>query len=296
MVDVIPDPKNLPVEAMPWARAVTKNILQLLALGAQSGQRNVNTLAQLQSTIQALGVNLSNLNTRFTAALTTMTFDAGQVISGVFNIARIPTIPAANVSGTWTNSVSTTGTVGATGNIASSSDLIASNNVSAGNNVFAPTAGLIGGNIPGTRLTAWIEVATGRIGNTSSSERFKMNIRESAIDPLKVLTIMPKYYQYISEVRKRDDPTYEFYVGPNYHVALEIGMIAEDLHAAGLWEFVAYHHDKDGKLSLDPMGNPIPDSIHYANWAIALQVVARYQQKRIDNLESRLLALESKVV
>lgn len=295
-MDVIPDPKNLPVESMPWARAITKSVLQLVSFGDQSGQRTGNVLTQLQATIQALSVNLSNLNTRFTAALTTMTFDASQVVSGIINISRIPTIPASQVSGTWTSSVSTGGTVSASGNIASGSNLTAGYDVVASNNVYAPTGGLIAGNIAGTRQTAWIEVASGRIGNTSSSARFKTNIRESSIDPLKVLSIMPKYYQYISEVRKRDDPNYEFYVGPKYHVSLEIGMIAEDLHAAGLWEFVLYNYEKDGTLSLDPMGNPIPNSIHYINWAIALQVVARYQQKRIDNLESRLLALESKVV
>ena len=283
-MDIIPDPKNLPIEAMPWARAITRNLLQLSSSGDQSGQQSKNIVTQLQATIQALSVSLSNLNIRFTAALSSITFDASQVISGVFSISRIPTIPASNVSGTITNQVSTGG------NVSAGVDIIA------GNNVYAPTAGVGAGNIPGTRLTAWVEVATGRIGNTSSSERFKMNIRESEIDPLKVLTIVPKYYQYISEVRKRDDPSYEFYVGPEYHVALEIGMIAEDLHAAGLWEFVVYNHEEDGTLSLDPMGNLIPNSIHYINWAIALQVVSRYQEKRIDNLESRLLALESKVV
>ena len=289
-MDVIPDPKNLPIESMPWARAITKNVLDLISFGSQSGQRTGNTLTQLQGTIQALGVNISNLNVKFNNAIIGLVFDAGQVVSGVFSIARIPTIPSTQVSGTWPNSVSTGGTVAASGNVTSGSDVVA------GNNVYAPTAGLIGGNIAGTRLTAWVEVATGRIGNTSSSARFKMNIRESAIDPLKVLSIVPKYYQYIDEIRKRDDPKYKSYVGPNYHVALEIGMIAEELHAAGLWEFVAYNYEKDGTLSLDPMGNPIPNTIHYANWAIALQVVARYQQKKIDNLESRLLALESKVV
>ena len=288
-MDIIPDPKNLPIEAMPWARAITRNLLQLGSFNDQSGQRTGNVLTQLQSTIQALSANVSNLNIKFNNALSSLTFNTGQVISGVFDIARIPTIPSSQVSGTITNPIASSGAVSGTA-ISSGSD------VTATNNVYAPTAGLIGGNIPGTRLAGWIEVATGRIGNTSSSARFKMNIRESAIDPLKVLTIVPKYYQYITEVRKRDDPTYEFYVGPSYHVALEIGMIAEDLHAAGLWEFVVYNYEKDGTLSLDPMGNPIPNSIHYINWAVALQVVARYQQKRIDNLESRLIALESKVV
>ena len=289
-MDVIPDPKNLPVESMPWARAITKNLLQLGSFGDQSGQRTGNVLTQLQATIQALSVNVSNLNVKFNNALTTLTFTASQVISGVFDIARIPVIPASQVSGTITNVIASGGTVSAAGNVSSSADVVATNNV------YAPTAGVIGGNIAGSRTTAWIENATGRIGNTLSSARFKTNIRESSVDPLKVLSIMPKYYQYISEVRKRDDPTYKFYVGPQYHVSLEIGMIAEDLHAAGLWEFVLYSYEKDGTLSLDPMGNPIPNSIHYINWAIALQVVARYQQKRIDNLESRLLVLESKVV
>lgn len=300
-MDVIPDPKNLPIESMPWARAVTKVITQLSNFGDQTGQKTGNTLSQLQSTIQALGVSVSNLNTKFSAALSTLTFDAGQVVSGVFSISRIPTIPTSQISGTITNTVSSSGNVSAAGSIfggtvsATAGNVSASSDVTAGNNVYAPTSGVIAGNIPGTRLTLWVEVATGRIGNTSSSERFKMNIRESDIDPIKVLQIVPKYYQYISEVRKRDDPTYQFYVGPDYHVALEIGMIAEDLHAAGLWQFVVYDHDEDGKLSLDPMGEPIPNSIHYINWAIALQVVARYQQDRINSLESRLVILESKV-
>ena len=288
-MDVIPDPKNLPVESMPWARAITKNVLDLISFGSQSGQRTGNTLTQLQGTIQALGVNISNLNVKFNNAISSLTFDASQVVSGIFSISRIPTIPAGQVSGTITNTVASAGNV-------SGSNVSASVDVSAGNNVYAPTAGVIAGNIPGGRTTAWVETATGRIGNTLSSERFKMNIRESEIDPLKVLRVIPKYYQYISEVRKRDDPSYQFYVGPQYHVALEVGMIAEELHAQGLWEFVIYDYDENGKLTIDPMGNPIPNSIHYINWAIALQVVARYQQKRIDNLESRLLALESKVI
>lgn len=187
---------------------------------------------------------------------------------------------------------------------ATSGDVTAAGNVTAGSNmsspnvfgtsIFAANAGNVAGNITAPRTTLWARNSDGYIGNTLSSIRFKTNVTDSGIDPLAVLAFSVKHYQYIAELRKRDDPTFEFYVGPHYHVALEIGGIAEELHELGLWEFVIYEHEyvaiEDDRpqsedlvmpelierLVLDADGNPVPQSIHYELLALAVLVATQH--------------------
>lgn len=134
--------------------------------------------------------------------------------------------------------------------------------------------------ITGARVSTWTDTATGLLGTASSSRRFKDHIVPFDIAPSAVLSVEPKWYSYIAELRKRDDPTYENYVGPEYRVAIEPGMIAEDLHAAGLGAFVVYNTDGQ------------PHGINYIMWVVALQAVNRNQQQQIDDLMQRVSALE----
>ncbi|KQR97700.1 MAG: hypothetical protein J0I33_07800 [Microbacterium ginsengisoli] len=131
------------------------------------------------------------------------------------------------------------------------------------------------------RYATWIETATGRFGNTSSSRRYKQDITEAQIDADVFLTIVPFVFHYIAEVRKRDDPMFEGYVGPDYVVADEYGLMAEDLHAAGLTPWVYY----------DAAG--LPDSVNYTMLVVPLLAVARAEKAARAALEERVTRLES---
>lgn len=167
--------------------------------------------------------------------------------------------------------------------------LVASGNVSGANvtggNVFAQS---IATNITAGRVTVWGRTSDGFLGTASSSRRFKTNIRPSDIDPFAVLQVEDVLYQYIDEVRKRDDPTFAEYVGPDYRVATEIGAIAEQLHELGLWQFVIYEREPDGTLHRDDEGEPIPNGIHYQMLVMSIFPVLRMQQARLEDVETRL--------
>lgn len=169
-------------------------------------------------------------------------------------------------------------------------------------------------NITGTRVASWLQSSDGTIGTASSSQRYKQDIVPAAVDVKKILQIEVDYFHYIDEVRKRDDPTFDGYVGPSYPVALNIGVIAEQLHSLGLWEAVVYQREPmmvtrtvpqtttadDGsatteqvdvevvvgdQLKLDTNGDPIPDGVHY-------ELLALYCLEVVQDHETRLAALE----
>jgi hypothetical protein len=143
-------------------------------------------------------------------------------------------------------------------------------------------------NITGTRNAAWLEVATGRLGTASSSERFKTNIRAANLDPAAVLKLQVVYYQYLAELEQREhDPT--------YRVATEIGVIAERLHEAGLWQFVIYEREPDGALATDDAGNPVCFGVRYELMALALIPVAQAQAKQIKDLTADIASLKSQM-
>lgn len=138
-------------------------------------------------------------------------------------------------------------------------------------------------NITATRVAAWIQSSDGLIGTASSSRRYKQDIVDADLDVAAVERVLVRHFHYIDEVRKRDDPDYEFYVGPDYPVNTEIGLIAEELHEAGLVDFVVY--------SLDDEGNRRPEGVHYELLALALFPVIRAHSARLSALERRLDAL-----
>lgn len=121
--------------------------------------------------------------------------------------------------------VNVTGAVTAGGNITTSSGYL-----------FTPAG--YSYDITYTRHAAWIG-NDGRVGWASSSAEAKTNITNAEIDPLAVLSVASRAFNYRAEIAKRDDPTNPDY-DPNYHVALEFGAIAEELHALGLWQVVIY--------------------------------------------------------
>lgn len=238
----------------------------------RTAQENASARSLQQSQIGAGGLLVNNGGSITVEGGGTITLPTG-------------TLSAANVTATaaLSGATVTAGTdVNAGGNVNAASGSVTGANVF-GTSIFAANAGNIAGNITASRTTVWARNSDGYLGNTLSSIRFKTGVVDTDIDPLAVLNIGVKHYQYIAEVRKRDDPTYEEYVGPDYHVALEVGMIAEDLHAAGLWQFVAYEREtvlQDDvlveRLRLDSSGQPIPESIHYILWAMAVLVATQH--------------------
>ncbi len=106
-----------------------------------------------------------------------------------------------------------------------------------------------------------------KLGYVASSRDEKKNIEPLEYTAEQVLSIEPMQYHYNEE----ED------TAPKHP-----GMIAEDLHDAGLHGFVSY--DKQGK----------PASINYEFYVSALQIVVREQAAQIAALSARLDALEAK--
>lgn len=172
-----------------------------------------------------------------------------------------------NVSG----SVTAGGTVTAGGDITTSSGYVYS------------TAGY-GFDLTYTRRDLWIG-NDGRMAWASSTREKKQDIRDAVadgfVDPLAVLQIASKVYHYRAEVAKRDDPSSPEYVGPDYHVALEFGAIAEELHDLGLWMVVAYDDD-----------HRTPVSIHYSMLSLLAIEATKHVWSRHLQLEERVERLE----
>lgn len=271
---IIFPPSNLPVVSQRWGNQIQNqiNVLQSMIDDLNNNSNNVNKAQN--GTMQVLGNKIANVQTLINTALTGITIDASAIVSG-----------------TLTRPVASPGTITAAGSITAGNNLNATNGVSGGDLYTANGPGF---NITGGRVTAWLETATGRVGMATSSERYKTAIEDATTDPEAILGISVKYYQAIAEVAKRDDPNSESYIGPQYHVSVNIGMIAEDLHAAGLWEFVVYQRDENDNLVLDENGNPIPDGIHYEIFALAVLVATQYVNTRLTALEERVTTLEGK--
>ena len=262
---------NLSPEATPWGRSVQQKLDELELAAERRAQGELNANKAQNGTLGVLGRNIVNLDAKVQTVFDNLTVDMGQVVSGDLDQSR--------VTGTWTKAVN------AVGNVTASGDMSAANVT--GGNVFAQS---VATNITATRVSVWARTSDGFLGTASSSRRFKTNIRASSIDPAVVLQIEDVLYQYIDEVRKRDDPTSEQYVGPEYHVATEIGAIAEQLHKLGLWQFVIYEREPNGALILDSEGEPIPDGIHYQMLVMSIFPVLRMQQARLEDIEARLSA------
>lgn len=167
--------------------------------------------------------------------------------------------------------------VAATGDVSATNDVTAGASLR-GQNLYAIQAP--GFNITGTRVAAWLETATGRLGTASSSRRYKQDEAPSGIDPVAVLSIEPKRFRYIEQVQQFGDDA-----------AVEVGFIAEDLEAAGLTPWVV-HRDIDGET--------VPDGVEYSTFAVAHQSVLRdldardkAKQEQIDVLTARINALET---
>ena len=125
----------------------------------------------------------------------------------------------------------------------------------------------------GTGGAATLDVlvnANGTLVAPSSSIRFKENVNSLDIDYKKILAIEPVtfYYKDASEVPEGSER------------AIEYGVIAEQVEEAGVPELVNYK-------------NGVPFSVPYSKLSVFLLEVCRKQEETIEDLKSRILALES---
>jgi len=107
------------------------------------------------------------------------------------------------------------------------------------------------------------------IGTASSTRRVKQQISDFEWDAESILKVVPKKFKYNSDVEN---------FGDNANWAY--GLLAEDLDDLGL----------EGLINRDEQG--IPDYVSYEKVGVALISVVKYQQKIIEDLESRIALLE----
>lgn len=161
--------------------------------------------------------------------------------------------------------------------------IVASGNVVLNGTLRVPNA--YGFDITYTRRTAWWG-DDGRAGYASSSARKKTAIEPADEERLvRLLELVPKSFYYRAEIARRT--SIRINEGEDYRPAKELGLIAEELDALGLREFVYY--DDEGR----------PEGIEYSMLAVALLAVARAQHvreaerdARVDALAARLARLE----
>lgn len=138
---------------------------------------------------------------------------------------------------------------------------------------------------------ARIDPSSGRVTVVSgSSERIKRDIQDLAINPDAVLQIRPRSWlpgpveQHCPDWVHAQHADEECHAGaviePPEGVGRDIGLVAEELDAVGLGDFVEY--DEEDR----------PSAIRYDRLAVALVPVVQRQQAQIDELAARLNALE----
>ena len=108
--------------------------------------------------------------------------------------------------------------------------------------------------------------ATGLFRKSTSSARYKKNIEDYTKGIAAIKLLRPVSFQ--SNNEEDDDKTYA-------------GLIAEEVHDAGLTEFVSYNNDNE------------PDAIAYSNMVSLLTKALQEAIAKIEVLEAKVAALES---
>lgn len=265
----------------------------------------------------SLNVGSGALNSAGSISAATTITAGGNITSTAGSLSGVNVIASSNVSAS--GSVSAAGTV--SGSAGAFSGAVSGTTGTFNSGLFSTA--VFSTVVSGTRSATWTE-NTGTIGTAPSSIRFKTNVVDADWSDARVfalLSVSSKYYNYKAEVAKRDDPKSPDYVGPNYHVHQEIGHIAEELHAAGLWEFVVYERDMITKtekvdvsvdtsvgrgtitenvevtqgdtLRLNSKGEPIPFAVHYELLGIAAIEAAKWLWGRVQSLESDMAAVKA---
>lgn len=111
--------------------------------------------------------------------------------------------------------------------------------------------------------------SAGQLGYLPSTRRLKKNIKDANLDPAAIRAVLVRVYQYKVATGLGDDT--------------HIGVIAEELEAAGLSWLVGY----------DAAGEPM--TVHYDQIGLLALTLAQHAEDRLDALEARLAKLEGKL-
>lgn len=131
-------------------------------------------------------------------------------------------------------------------------------------------------NITWTRRGAWLG-DNGQLGWASSRRDAKQDF-EAPMWTLEQMRSIPiLHYRYRAAVAAEQ--------AGDERARIEVGSIADDLHALGLWEFVAY----DGRGE-----SAIPVGIHYELLSLAAIWLGQQLADRIAALDARIAALEER--
>lgn len=158
------------------------------------------------------------------------------------------------------------------GNLSATGTLGVSGQATVGGALFVPDA--YGFDITYTRRTAWWG-NDGRAGYASSSRDKKTSIKPADEKALLALLDVEIFdFVYRAEVARRT--SLRINDGVDYVPARELGLMAQDLDAAGLGFFV--YHDENGNA----------EGIEYGMLTVALLAIARAQDARLTALEAKV--------
>jgi hypothetical protein len=122
-------------------------------------------------------------------------------------------------------------------------------------------------NTTGTSANLVVDSAGG-FARSTSSQRYKNTITDATHGLTELLALRPVTYKH----NGNGDTVFG-------------GLIAEEVHTAGLSEFVDYSQDADG--------NDQPEALHYANMVSLCIKAIQEQQTTITALTARITALEA---
>jgi hypothetical protein len=125
-----------------------------------------------------------------------------------------------------------------------------------------------------TRRVVWMRT-DGTLGHAPSTRRKKQDIRPAELTLEQLRSIPVVLYRNIQAVVNE--------LAGKGQAATEIGTIAEELHDAGLWQFVWY----EGRGE-----SAIPAGVHYDLLALAALSLGQQLADKLDQIELRLQALE----
>lgn len=178
------------------------------------------------------------------------------------------------VAGRWTNAQIDSRIAAPPYSVAVGGNLSATGSIQASGQARFPDA--VGFNITTTRRTLWIEDATGRLGYATSTEKEKAGIHPAdEAHLLSILDVVPVTWWYREEIRRRT--ALRINDGVDYVPPRELGLIAEELDAAGFHEFVIYNPETHA-----------PEGVEYSMIVVALIGAGRALRDEIAEIRSHL--------
>lgn len=295
MSNVFPK-SNLPVSSQPWGREIQKTIESLQEAVSRQSVNTGTTDLQLQSSYRRIDetlnglLGLGNANSPFTinaeningGTITGVKFRSGtegqrvEIESDQLLLYGTNAEAGAAIFGAEYLILGPGGGEVVTGiNIQSGADIYLNPAVSF--NVFA-NGGLfvsdflrlepfVGGGTTGASINN-----AGTIIRTTSSEKYKQDIKPLEVNYEDLLSLEPKRFRLKEEAEADENARYY------------AGFIAEEIAKTSLTDFVAYKTNEDGTKE--------PDGIYYAELSTALLSALKEQDKLIKSLTARVEALE----